>query len=208
MRTGSVLAGIRIVGLSAALLLAGTLTLARDDATRQSRASVDPPCERPFALGEFGTDVVVTARLSHPPRIGETAVLFVGVCARADGVVRLDIELPDGFDWERPPPGMTTSQRVSVKPENQGCLDVATGRWALAARQPLGLTATVVARKPGFATLNATARAESSFAPDYSALVFVTVGEDGRPSYFGYRGGTEQRTATRQAAERSSPSCG
>ncbi|KAA2255999.1 hypothetical protein F0L68_27880 [Solihabitans fulvus] len=63
---------------------------------------------------------------------------------------------------------------------------MATGRWQLASRQPLLLTAVVVAGRPGYAALTAAARMEpQSNGGAESADVGVTVGRDHASTHFG-----------------------
>jgi hypothetical protein len=168
-----------------------------------------PVCERPFARGEWAADTVVVLTLSRAPAIGETATASVEMCARRAGSMHVGIVLPDAFDWLQVPSRMSLTSRPSSDPANFGCLDIGSGVWPVSARQPLVVTATVVARKAGFAALTATARLAEPGTPGTgnSAGVFLTVGRSGSSSYFGYRPDSARGDAVPVPKTQPAPSC-
>jgi hypothetical protein len=200
MPTGTV---VRLVGLCTAALLGANLILVRAGAERIAPAAV-PLCQRPFARGEWGTEVLVDVRVSRPPAVGQNATLIVEACAKRAGPVQLDIVLPESFAWVVPPADFTTQDRVSRNPANFGCLHAAYGAPVLAPLEPLRLTATVRARAPGRATITATARPETG--PGDTSSAFLTVGRTSRSSFFGFH--DESRSdSTATAAEPLIPFC-
>jgi hypothetical protein len=199
---------VRLAGLCA-VSLAANLILVGAEATRTAPTAPPtvPLCQRPFARGEWGTDVLIDVTVSRPPAVGQTAMLIVEVCAKRAGPVQLDIELPASFVWVVLPAGFASQDRVSHNPVNFGCLHAAHGTAVLGSFEPLRLTATVQAGTPGPAILTATARLESgpvgSFDTSYADL---TVGRTPRSSHFGFpnRNTSESRST---AAPPPIPSC-
>lgn len=164
----------------------------------------DSPCEAEFAQGEFGSNYAVTATLSRPPSVGETATLTVGACAKESARTVVSIRLRDGVEWRTPPEGMT----VTAAPAPYGgCEETATGEWDLRAMTPVDLAGTVVATETGTAELAGfAAPAEAGVPlPGNSAYVYLTVGED--RSYFGYPELSGDSSAT-SAIPRPVPVCG
>ncbi|TCO52907.1 hypothetical protein [Actinocrispum wychmicini] len=154
-------------------------------------------CGLPFSQGEWATDVVATASMSHAPHLGETVSLVVDTCAKVDGPVALAIILPDGFSWQRAPEAMSTDRRVSRDPANRGCLTTATGQWQLTAMRPMTLTGTVTAGKLGHVAVHVEAN-------HYLADVYLTVGEDRAASRFGW---PNPSTSAASADEPPVPTC-
>jgi hypothetical protein len=190
-------AGLRMAGLCTAALLM-SWTPAADTVTAGGRAGKLPasPCDLPFSQGEWATFTTVALRLSRAPAAGQTATMAIGVCARRTGAVRALIVLPGGFGWARPPPGMTISRRTSRDPASFGCLTRASATWHLTAMHPLRLSATVIARKTGFAALTASATYVSPvIVPAGSDSVYITVGPTAASSHFGYRAGNAQSSS-------------
>lgn len=203
VRIGTVvrLAGLCVASLAANLILVGA------EATRIAPPAV-PLCQRPFARGEWGTDVLIDVIVSRPPAVGQTATLVVGVCAKRAGPVQLDIELPASFAWVVLPADFASQDRISYNPANFGCLHAAYGTQVLASLEPLRLTATVEARTPGPATLTATARPEifptSSFDTSYA---YLTIGRTPRSSHFGFPNGNTSESTSTAAPPPPAPFC-
>src|SRR5436305_2795667 len=120
------------LALSAIALLGADLVLASAEPSRVTPVTV-PLCQRPFSLGEWGTDALVEVTLSRPPAVGQTATLLVELCAKQTGAMQVDIVLPAGFGWVVLPPQFTAADRVSPDPANFGCLPAAHGTLVLAA---------------------------------------------------------------------------
>jgi hypothetical protein len=194
MRIGTV---VRLAGLCTVSLLGANLILAGAEATRIAPPTV-PLCQRPFARGEWGTNVLVDVSVSRPPAVGETATLIVEVCAKRAGRVQLDIELPASFAWVVLPPDFASQDRISHNPANFGCLHAAHATAVLASLEPLRLTATVQARTPGPATLTATAKPEIGPVGSFdTAYAYLTIGPTRRSSHFGFpTDNTSESTAT------------
>ncbi len=98
-------AGLCTAGLcTAALLTAWTPAAAPDTVAARGRAVKlpAPPCDLPFAQGEWGTCTTMALRLSRAPATGRTATIAVGVCAKHTGVVRARIVLPGPGGQSRP----------------------------------------------------------------------------------------------------------
>lgn len=205
-------AGLRTVSLcTAALLTTWTPAAALDTVATSGRAVRLPasPCDLPFAQGEWGAYTTVALRLSRAPAAGQTATIAIAVCAKHTGAVRTLIVLPDGFSWAHPPPGMTISRRTSPNPANLGCLTWASAAWDLTAMHPLRLSATVIARKTGSATLTASATFVSPIiVPAGSDSVSITVGPTATSSYFGYRVGNVSSSTPIPSRPPPVPSCG
>lgn len=142
-------------------------------------------CEAPFAQGEFGSNYAVVATLSHPPAVGETATLTVGVCAKEAARSVVSVRLRDGFEWRTPPDGTTVTRRPAPY---GGCEQTAAGEWGLSALTPVELVGTVVATKAGPAELGGFAEAVAADVPlpGNSAYLYLTVGADRDSSHFGY----------------------
>jgi hypothetical protein len=176
----------RLISLAAttALTLALTFMLGGDVAAWVFPSEKEPLCERPFARGEWGTDVLVQLRLSRPPAMGQSATVFVDVCAKRHGPVRLIVTLPESFAWVQLPPGLAARDRVSPNPANFGCLHEAQGTVAVAARVPFRLTGTARAQRPGPATLIAGATPQSGLGD--SDYAYLTVGRIPESSHFGF----------------------
>jgi hypothetical protein len=152
------------------------------------RPAADPPasaCEAPFARGEFGSNYAMVATLSHPPAVGETATLTVGVCAKEAARSLVSVRLRDGFEWRTPPERTTVTRRPAPY---GGCEQTAAGEWDLSALTPVELVGTVVATKAGPAELGGFAEPVAADVPlpGNSAYVYVTVGTDRDSSHFGY----------------------
>lgn len=146
----------------------------------------DSPCEARFDTGEFGANYAMTATLSRAPAVGETATLTVATCAKEGARTVVSVVLSDGVEWRTPPEGTTVTSRPG--PYGGGCEDVATGEWDLVAMTPLELTGTVVATKTGTADLAGSVGPSDAngLLPGNAAHVYITVGDDRTPSYFGY----------------------
>jgi hypothetical protein len=172
------------------------------------RPAADAPasaCEAPFAQGEFGSNYAVVARLSHPPAVGETATLTVGVCAKEAARSVVSVRLRDGFEWRAPPEGTTVTSRPAPY---GGCEETAAGQWDLSALTPMELVGTVVATKAGPAELGGFAEPATTDVPlpGNSAYVYVTVGTD-HDSHFGYPDDTSDASAS-SATTPPTPVCG
>ena len=194
----------RRVGLGVAALLGANLILAGAAATRVGPAAV-PLCGRPFGRGEWGTDVLVEVSLSRPPAAGQVATLVVDVCAKRFGRLHLDIALPAGFAWVVLPPGFTPQDRISRRPENFGCLHAAHAAEVLPSFEPLRLTATVRAGKPGPATVTVSAEPESG--PGDTSYAYLTVGRTSRSSHFGFGHESSSDSAATTATPPPTPFC-
>jgi hypothetical protein len=105
---------------------------------------------------------------------------------------------------------MTISRRTSRNPANFGCLTWASATWDLTAMHPLRLSATVIARKTGLATLTASAAFVSPgvIVPAGSDSVSITVGPTATSSYFGYRPGNVSSSTLVPSGPPPAPSCG
>jgi len=165
---------VPVVAVVAALLLSGS----------QRVAPPTPVCQRPFARGEWGSDIRVDLTLSQPPSVGQTASLLVELCAKRSGLATLELTLPEGFDWVTLPPNFSAHNTVSHNPANFGCLHVADGTVYLAAREPWRLTATVKARADGRATLIATAKPATGVGD--TSFYFMTAGPTLGSSFVGF----------------------
>jgi hypothetical protein len=174
---------VRLISLATTTAL--TLMLGGDVAAWFFPSEKEPLCERPFARGEWGTDVLVQLRLSRLPAIGQSATVFVDVCAKRPGPVRLTVTLPESFAWVRLPLGLIARDRVSPDPANFGCLHEAQGTVLVAGYEPLRLTGTARAQRSGPATLIAGAAPQSGVGnSDYA---YLTVGSTPQSSHFGFR---------------------
>jgi hypothetical protein len=152
-------------------------------------------CDAPFAQGEFGSDYAVVATLAHPPALGETATLTVGVCAKKTARSSVSVRLRDGFEWRTPPEGTTVTTRPAPY---GGCEQTATGERSLSAMVPVELVGTVVATREGpaeVAGFAAPATAGTVFLGN-SAYMHVTVGAGPGSSHFGYPEGTSDASAS------------
>jgi hypothetical protein len=161
---------------------------------RPAEEEAASPCDGEFASGEFGSNYAVLAALSHPPAVGDTATLTMGVCAREAARSTVSVRLRGGLAWRTPPDGTVVTRAPAPY---GGCEETAAGEWDLLAMTPLRLTGTVVATAAGTAELTGSAvPAVAGSGAGNDAAVYLTVGADAASSHFGYpeRDGPEPAT--------------
>ncbi|MGH9244371.1 MAG: CARDB domain-containing protein [Acidimicrobiales bacterium] len=206
----------RLVGAAvlAAGLLAGILTPADASPDKGTPSIPQQPnaehCDLPQSghrshHDEFLSCIGVTAELSRPPAVGETATLTYEVAAAVDRPeAKITVELPDTLAFDQTPSGASVTSAVQA--DGTGSATVATATVDLQAGTTRQFSVTVRATATGPAQIRVRATATAPWGVDAGADdVFLTVGQTSGTSAFGATFSTDGGTAPAGAIPTPSP---
>ncbi len=136
---------------------------------------------------EFVSCIGVKATLDRVPSVGETATLTYTVSTGVKlAPSDITVELPTQLAWAQAPTGFTAGQATSVQPERSGSIATAQRKVQLVAGRPATFTGVVKAVAPGYGQIQVRATSPNGSNVDAGKDdVFLTVGDQGKPSQFG-----------------------
>lgn len=136
---------------------------------------------------EFVSCIGVKATLDRVPSVGETATLTYTVSTGVKlAPSDITVELPTQLAWAQAPTGFTAGHATSVQPQRSGTIATAQRRVQLVAGQPATFTGVVKAVAPGYGQIQVRAASPNGSNVDAGKDdVFLTVGDQGKPSRFG-----------------------
>ena len=167
---------MRLRRIALGLACAALLVPGAPAAAEPPRPGACTPAETP---SDDHTDdtacLAVDVALSHAPKVGATALVTVEVrSTAAPSPVSLEIHLPAGLEWARPPAGLSVSTAASPVPADRGKAHRATGRSVVGDAAPWRVSGTVRAVAAGPAEIRASAADPHGDGARDSA--FLTVG--------------------------------
>jgi hypothetical protein len=135
---------------------------------------------------EFVSCIGVKATLDRVPSVGETATLTYTVSTGVKlAPSDITVELPTQLAWAQAPTGFTAGHATSVQPERSGNIATAQRKVQLVAGQPATFTGVVKAVAPGYGQIQVRATSPNGSNVDAGKDdVFLTVGDQGKPSQF------------------------
>ena len=131
---------------------------------------------------EWGSCLSVDASLSAAPTIGQSVTLAYEITAAvARPGATVEIELPDGLEFESAPDGAALD--TGTQSDGTGSATFARATLDLAAGSTTKLSTRIRATAPGLKQITVTANADAPWGVDGGAdQVFVTIGASGSPS--------------------------